>query len=154
MTFSPLSLFWGVWGLGGVGIIFILWKSCIGGLLVVYSNIVFDWLLVGLSRTSHTGLLNACLMTCLISVDQLAWIAAAHSADKFWGSASYIGGISTPVLYRAAHENLGLYIYKVPGQVWYVWEPYSSCCHSHENSSKQQVKGPYNFIISFILESI
>lgn len=74
MTFSPLSLFWGGCGVGGgrEGIIFILWKSFIGGLLVVYSNIVFHWLLMGLSRTSHRGLLNAYLMVCLISVDQLA----------------------------------------------------------------------------------
>lgn len=52
--------------------------------------------------------------------------------DKFWCSASYIGGIFIPVLYREAYVILGLYIYKVLGQVWFVWKPYSSC-HSHEN---------------------
>lgn len=54
--------------------------------------------------------------------------------DTIWGSASYIGGISDPVLCRAAYDILGLYIYKVLGQVWFVWKPYSSCSHSHEKS--------------------
>lgn len=146
VTFS--LLYYVFWGGGGCRIFLPLWKSCFGGLYnaVVWTNVLFLGCLLSSTVTSQRGLLNACLIACYIPVDCLAWVAGAHLVDNIWGSASYIGGISIPVLFRAVYELLHLYIYKVLGQVWFVWKPYSSCSYSHENSvSKTMSEGALQF---------